>query len=99
MESESKEKKSFNFLDETEIAKFTPAEVRTYEDSLKAYRDLKNSIDIAREEGIIEGEIKGEIKGKFEGKIEIAKNLKNKGFKIADIVEITGLSTKEVEKM
>ena len=74
-----------------EIAKFTPEEVRTYEDSLKVYRDLKNSIDTAREEG--------ENKGKLEGKIEIARNLINKGFNISDIVEITGLSIIEIEKL
>jgi len=37
--------------------------VRTYEDSLKTYRDLKNSIDTAREVG----EMIGKIKGKKEG--------------------------------
>jgi len=42
--------KPSNFLDEAEIAKFTPAEVRHYEDSLKAYSDLKNFIDTARKE-------------------------------------------------
>jgi predicted transposase/invertase (TIGR01784 family) len=72
-----------------EIAKFTPAEVRNYEDSLKAYRDLKNSIDTAREEG--------EIKGKIEGKTEIAKNLKNKGFALTEIAEITGLAKEDIE--
>jgi predicted transposase/invertase (TIGR01784 family) len=82
-----------------EIAKFTPAQVRNYEDSLKAYRDLKNSIDTAREEGIIEGEIKGMIKGKIEGKIEIAKSLKGKGFDLSDIADITGLSKEEIEKI
>jgi len=82
-----------------EIAKFTPAEVRNYEDSLKAYRDLKNSIDTAREEGIIEGEIKGEIKGVIKGKIEIAKNLKSKGFAVEDIAEITGLTATQIEKI
>jgi hypothetical protein len=39
MASKNKEIKPFNFLDESEIVKFTPAEVRNYEDSLKAYRD------------------------------------------------------------
>ncbi len=34
-----------------EIAKFTPEEAMAYEDSLKVYRDLKNSIDTAHEEG------------------------------------------------
>ena len=32
-----------------EIAKFTPVELKEYEDSLKAYRDLKNSLDTATE--------------------------------------------------
>ena len=43
---------------EAEIATFTPDELREYEDSLKAYRDIKNSIDTARREGNAEGEIK-----------------------------------------
>ena len=30
-----------------EIAKFTPVELKEYEDSLKAYRDIKNSIETA----------------------------------------------------
>ena len=34
--------------EEAEIATFTPEELREYEDSLKAYRDIKNSIDTAR---------------------------------------------------
>lgn len=33
---------------EPEIAKFTPQEVREYEASKKAYRDIKNSIDTAK---------------------------------------------------
>ena len=33
--------------EEAEIATFTPEELREYEDSLKAYRDIKNSIDTA----------------------------------------------------
>ena len=41
-----------------EIAKFTPVELKEYEDSLKAYRDIKNSIDMARREGNAEEEIK-----------------------------------------
>ena len=50
---------------------------------------MKNSIDTAREEG--------EIKGKIEGKTEIAKNLKNKGFALTEIAEITGLAKEDIE--
>ena len=31
--------------EEAEIATFTPVELKEYEDSLKTYRDLKNSLD------------------------------------------------------
>ena len=48
-----------------EIAKFTPVELKEYEDSLKTYRDLKNSLDTAEE------------KGRVEEKIAIARNLKS----------------------
>jgi len=55
--------KIFEKLFETaEIAKFTPDQVRSYEDSLKYYRDLKNSLDTARDEGISEGIEKVAIK-------------------------------------
>ena len=37
--------------EEAEIAKFTPVELKEYEDSLKTYRDLKNSFDTAEEKG------------------------------------------------
>ena len=36
-------------IEVAEIAKFTPVELKEYEDSLKAYRDLKNSLDTATE--------------------------------------------------
>ena len=45
---------------EAEIAKFSPEELREYEDSLKAYRDIKNSIDTAKREGRAEGRAEGE---------------------------------------
>ena len=61
-------------FEEAEIAKFTPQEMREYEASKKAYRDIKNSIDTAKQEGLAEGiEIgmaKGMAKGKAEGKHE-----------------------------
>ena len=51
---------------EAEIAKFTPEELREYEDSLKAYRDIKNSIDSARREGRAEGLAEGLAEGHVE---------------------------------
>ena len=44
-------------FEEAEIAKFTPQELREYEASKMAYRDIKNSIDTAKREGRIEANI------------------------------------------
>lgn len=62
-----KEKVFTKLFEEAEIAKFTPTELKEYEDSLKAYRDVKNSIDTALEKGREEGMAKGLEKGREEG--------------------------------
>ena len=36
------EERYISIFKEAEIAKFTPVELKEYEDSLKAYRDIKN---------------------------------------------------------
>ena len=80
---------------EAEIAAFTPEELREYEGSLKAYRDIKNSIDTARREG----EAKGRAEGRAEAEAEIARKLKAKGFSITDISEMTGLTEEEINTL
>ena len=42
---------SNRLFSEAEIARFSRTELKEYEDSLKAYRDIKNSLDTAKEEG------------------------------------------------
>jgi predicted transposase/invertase (TIGR01784 family) len=80
----------------TEIfARFTPEQVRSYEDSLKYYRDLKNSLDTAREEGKEEGKIEGFL----EGKIEVAKNLLKSDVAIDIIIKSTGLTEFDINKL
>lgn len=74
----------FEKLFETaEIAKFTPAQIQSYEDSLKYYRDLKNSLDTAKEEG----------------KIEVARKALSKGYSINEIMELTELTLEQIEKI
>ena len=61
-----------------ELAKFTPKQLEAYEDSLKYYRDLQNSLDTATEEGFKKGEERGIEKGIEIGKevgIEIGKEV------------------------
>lgn len=82
-----------------EIAKFTPEEKEAYEESLKYYRDLKNVVDTSREEGYEEGMEKGMEKGKEKGKIEVAIELKKNKVPIEIIIQSTGLSKEEIEKL
>ena len=78
-----------------EIAKFTPNELLEYEDSLKTYRDLKNSLDTAEEKGVVKGiEI-----GRAEEKIAIAQKMKANGMSTAIILEMTGLSVEDIEEL
>lgn len=78
-----------------EIAKFSPDQIRSYEDSLKYYRDLKASLDTSYEEGME----KGMEKGKFEKSVEIAKELLYSGVDMDIIVNATGLSKQQIEKL
>jgi len=97
--SELKENIFLKLFKTAEIAKFSREEYQDYEDSLKYYRDIKNSLDTAREEGEKKGLIEGTLKGKIEGKIEVAKSMLQKGMNISLVQEITGLPEKEIEKL
>ena len=59
-----------HLFEEAEIAKFTPQEMREYETSKMAYRDIKNSVDTAKREGIEIGMAKGMAKGMEKGRAE-----------------------------
>ncbi|MCY7420133.1 MAG: Rpn family recombination-promoting nuclease/putative transposase [Chitinophagaceae bacterium] len=74
-------------FEKAELAKFGQAELDSYENSLKIYRDLKGVIDTAFDEG------------KLEGKMEVAKTLKESGVPIDIINKATGLSESEIEKL
>ncbi len=80
-------------FEEAEIAKFTPQEIKAYEESLKYYRDLKNVVDTSREEGLKEGLKEGVEKRNF----EIAKEMKTNGEPIEKIIKYTNLTRKEIE--
>ena len=89
-------KKIFTKLfDAATIARFSPTELREYEDSLKAYRDIKNSLDTAKEEGRAEGR----EEGRAEGIAMVAKMMYTKGMDIDVIASMTSLSTDEVESL
>ena len=63
----------------------------TDEDSLKAYCDIKNSLDTARKEGITEGMAKEKAK--------IAKKLLEIGMPLESIIQVTGLTENEINNL
>ena len=86
-------------FEEAEIAKFTPQELREYEASKIAYRDIKNSVDTAKREGIAEGMEKGMKKGMEKKSLEIAKKMLTKGMDEATVMEITGLTAELIQQL
>ena len=89
--------------------------MKEYEDSLKAYRDIKNSIDTAlekgREEGMAKGMEKGMAKGLAKGlekgreegmekeKLATARRLLSMGLSDEQVSTATELPLKEIQKM
>ena len=74
-------------FEQAEIARFTPQDARAYEESVKVYRDLTNVVNTA------------ERKGRAEEKVATALKMKSKGYPIADIAEITGLTIEEINAL
>ena len=89
-----------NFFEIAKIAQLNSGERGAYEDSLKVYRDLKNTIDTAMEEGWEEGLEKGREegleKGREEGVLRVAKNMLSLGMSIEAVTDATGLSVDEL---
>ena len=75
--------------------RYTPQELREYEACKIAYRDIKNSVDTAKREGIAEGMEKGMEKKS----LEIAKKMLIKGMDEATVMEITGLSAEMIQQL
>ena len=70
-------------FEKAEIAKFAPAELDSYENSLKIYRDLKGMIDTAF----------------GDGKTEVARLMKNANEPIEKIMKYTGLTKDRIDRL
>ena len=83
--------------------KRTEEQLKEYEDSLKAYRDVKNSIDTAlekgREEGMAEGMAKGMAKGMEKEKQSTACRLLSMGLSDEQVSTATELPLEEIQKL
>ena len=82
-------------FEEAEITKFTPQEMREYETSKMAYRDIKNSVDTAKREGLAEGiEI-----GMNQKAQDIAKNMLAMGLSAEQVARATQLSLEIIKNL
>jgi predicted transposase/invertase (TIGR01784 family) len=81
-------KKAF---EKAEFAKLGAAELNAYEMNLKTYRDYKNTVDTAFDEGKMEGILEGKIEGKIETKLEMVPLLRELGLTDEKIAERLGL--------
>ena len=88
---ELKEKIFERLFNIANISNFTREEYEEYERSLKSYRDMQNTMDYKY--------TKGRKEGKKEEKIEIAKNLLKNNISIKIIINSTGLTKEEIEKL
>ena len=113
--SSLREKIFTKLFDAAAIARFSPNELREYEDSLKAYRDIKNSLDTAKEEGRAEGREEGRAEGREEGRKEgraegreegraegiamVAKMMYAKGIDVDVIASMTGMAIDKIKAL
>ncbi len=94
-------------FEQAALANYSETEYAAYEESLKIYRDLKNVIDTAYDEGIQQGFEQGVEQGIEQGielgvqkkNLDNARKMKQKGFLIEDIADITGLSIQQIEEL
>ena len=82
-----REKVFLSLFKKASIARFQPEERQAYESSLKYYRDLKNVIDTARDEG------------REEGRMEMVINMLAAGLSDEQIIAITQLSPDELQRI
>ena len=89
--------------DATFVYGLTPEEdellVRNTRDEFVRREAMAEGLAEGEAKGKAEGLAEGQAKGKAEGKTEIATNLLKKDYSIEEIVEITGLTKEEIEKL
>ena len=90
-----------------EVARMSHDELRKYHISQKSYWDACSVLEGARMEGLAEGRAEGREEGMAEGraegiaevKKEIAKAMKLMGLTTEQIMEATGLTESEIERL
>ena len=82
-----------------DISAMTKEERLKYDEGLKQFRDALSVFEGARREGEARGEARGRAAGLRDGKMSTALNMKNLGMATDIIMQVTGLSAEEIEKL
>ena len=86
-------------FEQAEISKFDKQELKLYEDSINAYRDIVNAIRTAEKKKYAEGRAEGRAEGEKKAKERIASNLLALGVPIETIMQASGLSEEEIKNI
>ena len=86
-------------FEQAEISKFDKQELKLYEDSVNAYRDIVNAIRTAEKKKYAEGRAEGRAEGEKKAKERIASNLLALGVPIETIMQASGLSEEEIKNI
>ena len=82
-----------------EVANLNKQDMEQYQASLKYKRDWKNTLDYAIEEAAEKAAQRGMEKGIKKGMEKVAKGMKQKGYALNEISEITGLSLEKIKNL
>ena len=86
-------------FEQAEVSKFDKQELKLYEDSINAYRDIVNAIRTAEKKKYAEGRAEGRAEGEKKAKERIASNLLALGVPIETIMQASGLSEEEIKNI
>lgn len=86
-------------LEEVEISAFTEEELRAYDRFWDSVRTEKSMIYDSVQKGIEKGIEKGRAEGRAEERLEVARRLLAMGLSVEQVVQGTGLSIAEVQRL
>ena len=87
------------FFEQAEIAKFNRQELQNYEYSLKNFWDWYSIMQTAENKSRAKGLAEGRVEGAEAKNKENARKMKQKGYPVNEISDITGLSIEEIESL
>jgi len=86
-------------FEDCQFSKLKKMEQKKYKKSLMDYHDVRDAMNVAREDGRKEGREEGRIEGRKERAKQIARNMLTEGFEPTLVTKITGLTIDEISSL